>query len=92
MLSEVRRVRESRRPDRVQKKLLRIWVLEGAKPLPAQGVGRYSTGVRPASQRAVDSGFSAPDSALPFVHAYVNVSRLCRFRLYVYVCLQSVFG
>ena len=26
---------------------------EGAKPLPAQGVGRYSTGVRPASQRAV---------------------------------------
>ena len=32
---------------------LRIWVLEGAKPLPAQGVGRYSTGVRPASQRAV---------------------------------------
>ena len=31
-----------------------FWVPEGqgAKPLPAQGVSRYSTGVRPASQRA----------------------------------------
>ena len=36
----------------------KIWVPEGAKPLPAQGVSRYSTDVCPASQRAVYIGSS----------------------------------